>query len=115
MTELPVFFYKGVVVIYPCFTHSFSDQKLRKIYLMLYASSLHAPLTVLLSHHLFGNAFVTSKMMSSTESNKRSWLIQLNDMSDSEIDTVMQNLWDESGEANIDNNINYATVAMYAG
>lgn len=36
-------------------------------------------------------------------------------MSDSEIDTVMQNLWDESGEANIDNNMKYARVTMYVG
>jgi hypothetical protein len=101
MTELPVFYNGIAIIIRPCFTHNFFFH--------------HNFGSKILSHHHFGKTFVTYKTMSSSESNKRNWFIQLNNLNDDEIDTVMQNLGDENGDANIDINIHYATVALYLG
>lgn len=51
--------------------------------------------------------------MSDTGSNKKNWLLQLDDLSDKEIDTVMQAVRDESGVPNKKLDIHFAVVGMY--
>ena len=51
----------------------------------------------------------------SLESNKKNWIIQLTDVTDEEIDTVMENMGDQDGNPYPDTKIHFATVAMFLG
>jgi hypothetical protein len=54
-------------------------------------------------------------MTSFNDSNKRNWLVQVNDLTDQQVNTVTQFVGTSSGVANPDLNIHHATVAMYLG
>jgi hypothetical protein len=54
-------------------------------------------------------------MASFNDSNKRIWLVQVDDLTDQQIDTVTQFVGTSSGVTNPDLNIHHAMVAMYLG
>lgn len=54
-------------------------------------------------------------MTSPNDSNKKNWLIQINDLTDKQIEKITKYVGNSSGAANPDLEIHHATLAMYLG